>query len=34
LFYYGGGFGSFIGSLLGAIIGLYLLFQVRSRYTA
>lgn len=33
LFYYGGGFGSFIGSLLAAIIGLYLLFQVRSRYT-
>lgn len=32
IFYYGG-FGSLVGSLIGTAIGLYLLFQVRSRYT-
>jgi hypothetical protein len=32
MFYYGG-FGSLLGSLIGTAIGLFLLFQVRSRYT-
>lgn len=34
LFYSGGGFGTFITAALGSVIGLYLLFQVRSAYKA
>lgn len=32
--YYGGGFGRFIGSAIGVVIGLYLLFQIRDHYRA
>jgi hypothetical protein len=32
LFYDGGGFSSFIGTIVGTTIGLYLLFQIRSHY--
>ncbi|MFO0971151.1 MAG: hypothetical protein U0520_02250 [Candidatus Saccharimonadales bacterium] len=34
LFYDGGGVGSFLGAAIGSVIGLYLLFQVRSHYKA
>lgn len=34
LFYDGGGFGSFAGTAIGTVLGLYLLFQVRSYYKA
>ncbi len=34
LFYDGGGFGSFFGAAVGSVLGLYLLFQVRSHYKA
>jgi hypothetical protein len=29
-----GGFGSFVGSLIGSVIGLYFLFQIRGSYSA
>lgn len=29
-----GGFGDFIGALIGAVVGLYFLFQIRDRFTA
>jgi amino acid transporter len=34
LFYDGGGFGSFISTAIGTVLGLYILFQVRSHYKA